>query len=243
MVVPYKNSDNPKKKQVAEMFNNISARYDFLNHALSFQIDKYWRRKTIKLLKKYSPEIILDVATGTADFAISASKIKPKKIIGIDISEGMLKIGKVKVQKKGLSGIIDLQLADSENLPFENNTFNAAIAGFGVRNFESLNTGLSEVLRVLQEGGCFFILEFSKPESGFFKLIYNFYFKRILPLIGRLISKDKSAYLYLYDSVGEFPSGKLFEKILAEVGYVNIQSVPLTFGIATIYIGHKHKSF
>ena len=241
-VVPYKNSEASKKKQVAEMFDNISAKYDFLNHVLSFQVDKYWRRKTIKLLKKYPHEIILDVATGTADFAIAARKANPQKVVGIDISEGMLEVGRVKIEKKKLSRMIELQVADSENLPFNDAAFDVAVAGFGVRNFESLEKGLAEVKRVLKKGGRFFILEFSKPESGLFRFFYQFYFKRILPLIGRIVSKDKSAYTYLHDSVGAFPSGKEFEKIMEQTGYCNIESIPLTFGIATIYVGQKPDS-
>ncbi|MBN1819103.1 MAG: bifunctional demethylmenaquinone methyltransferase/2-methoxy-6-polyprenyl-1,4-benzoquinol methylase UbiE [Prolixibacteraceae bacterium] len=242
-VVPYKDSDAPKKKQVAEMFNNISGRYDLLNHTLSFHVDKYWRKKTIRILSKYTPETILDIATGTADFAIEACKINPQKVTGIDISKGMLEIGRKKIIKKKLTDKIELMVADSENLPFEDNTFDSSVAGFGVRNFEDIEKGLSEVLRVLKIGGWFLILEFSKPQSGIFKMLYGFYFKRILPFIGKIVSKDRSAYLYLHDSVSEFPSGKKFEDILKRVGFVNISSVPLTFGIATIYKGQKSKSF
>jgi demethylmenaquinone methyltransferase / 2-methoxy-6-polyprenyl-1,4-benzoquinol methylase len=241
-VVPYKNSNDPKKKQVAGMFDNISGRYDFLNHTLSFNIDKTWRRKAVKILENYSPKFILDVATGTGDFAIAASKIKSDKIIGVDISEGMLKVGQEKIEKKRLSKIIELKLADSENLPFVDNHFDAAIAGFGIRNFESLEAGLSEVLRVLKEEAPFVILEFSKPESTPFKQLYQFYFKNILPAIGRLVSKDKSAYTYLFKSVGAFPSGKIFLDVMRKVGFVNNKMIPLTFGIATIYLGHKPKS-
>ncbi|MBN2774367.1 MAG: bifunctional demethylmenaquinone methyltransferase/2-methoxy-6-polyprenyl-1,4-benzoquinol methylase UbiE [Prolixibacteraceae bacterium] len=242
-VVPYKDSDAPKKKQVAEMFNNISGRYDLLNHTLSFHVDKYWRKKTIRILSKYTPETILDIATGTADFAIEACKINPQKVTGIDISKGMLEIGRKKIIKKKLTDKIELMVADSENLPFEDNTFDSSVAGFGVRNFEDIEKGLSEVLRVLKIGGWFLILEFSKPQSGIFKMLYGFYFKRILPFIGKIVSKDRSAYLYLHDSVSEFSSGKKFEDILKRVGFVNISSVPLTFGIATIYKGQKSKSF
>lgn len=241
-VLPYKHSKAPKKEQVARMFDNISKKYDFLNHALSFHIDKCWRNKAIRLLGESSPRIILDVATGTADFAISACKLNPEKIIGVDISEGMLKIGREKIENKCLDNIIELQVADSEELPFEQNYFDSAIAGFGVRNFESLNKGLSEVLRVLNVGGKFYILEFSKPEKGLFRVIFNFYFKRILPIIGKVVSKDKSAYKYLHDSVSEFPSGKQFCDVLKKAGYINIELVALTFGVATIYIAEKPKS-
>lgn len=237
--VPYKKSGDPKKKQIAEMFNKISSKYDFLNHALSFNIDKLWRWKTIRLLKPYAPQTILDVATGTADFAIAACDASPERIIGIDIAEEMLRIGNEKIHKKGLDSIIELQLADSENLPFKENMFDAAIAAFGVRNFESLEAGLSEIMRVLKVGGRFFILEFSKPESVPVKQIYQFYFRWILPFIGRVISKDKSAYTYLYDSVSEFPSGKSFTGIMGKVGFINNVSIPLTFGIASVYIGEK----
>jgi demethylmenaquinone methyltransferase / 2-methoxy-6-polyprenyl-1,4-benzoquinol methylase len=242
VTVPYKGSTDPKKKQVAGMFDHISSRYDFLNHALSFNIDRIWRRKAIKVLGKFPHESILDVATGTGDFAIEACKINPKKVTGIDISEGMLKIGKQKAGKKQLSAEIDFKVADSENLPFENGTFDAAIVAFGVRNFESPLVGLSEILRVLKHEGHIVILEFSKPESTPFKQVYRFYFRNILPMVGRVVSRDKSAYSYLFNSVDEFPSGETFIGLMLDAGFVNNELLRLTFGIATIYCGQKPKS-
>jgi len=241
-VLPYKESADNKKKQVAGMFDNISRHYDLLNHLLSLNIDKSWRRKAINLLKSYNPLSILDVATGTADFAISACRILPEKITGIDISEGMLSAGREKVANKGLSGTIELICADSENLPFPDKTYDAALAAFGVRNFENLEAGLSEVLRVLKAGAPFVILEFSKPGKTPFKQVYSAYFKYVLPFIGRIVSSDRSAYTYLHDSVVVFPYGKNFLEILGKVGFENTTMYPLTFGVATIYIGHKPKS-
>ena len=240
-VVPYNNSGDNKKKQVAEMFDNISGKYDFLNHLLSFNIDRLWRKKAIRILRGYKPERILDIATGTGDFAIAASKLNPQSITGIDISQGMLEIGKQKVVKKKLGNIIDLQLGDSENISFNNGAFDAAICAFGVRNFEVLEKGLSEILHVLKEGGVFIILEFSKPTQTPFKQLYNFYFKNVLPLIGRLVSKDMSAYTYLPESVGAFPSGNNLMDVLRKIGFRDERLIPVTFGIATIYVATKPK--
>jgi len=238
-VLPNKNSEQSKKDQVEEMFNNISPKYDLLNHLLSANIDRLWRKKAIKLLKLWQPKLILDVATGTADFAIAATVIKEARIIGIDISEGMLEVGRRKVEKSNLTEIIKLIKADSENLPFVNDKFDAAIVGFGVRNFESLKTGLSEIKRVLKPGSVFYILEFSKPVKSPYKQFYHFYFTRILPFIGRMVSKDSTAYTYLPESVNEFPDGDKFLAILAEVGFVENKCFPQTFGIASIYEAHK----
>ncbi len=240
--LPDKKSEQSKKQQVEEMFNNISQRYDLLNHLLSANIDKLWRKKAIKMLIPYKPELILDIATGTADFAIAATRIKDAKVIGIDISEGMLEVGRSKVEKKGLSNAIQLIKADSENLPFEDGKFDAAIVGFGVRNFEMLKTGLSEIKRVLKPGAVFFILEFSKPKKMPYKQIYRFYFTKILPLIGRLVSKHSNAYTYLPESVNEFPDGDKFLTILAEVGFVKNKCFSQTFGIASIYEAHKSEN-
>ncbi|WP_321367887.1 bifunctional demethylmenaquinone methyltransferase/2-methoxy-6-polyprenyl-1,4-benzoquinol methylase UbiE [uncultured Draconibacterium sp.] len=237
--LPYKQSQQSKKGQVAEMFDNISPRYDFLNHVLSLNIDKLWRKKTIKKLKPYRPKTILDIATGTGDFAIAALKLGDVNVTGIDISEGMLNIGKQKVAAKKLDNQIQFKKADSEKLPFEKNSFDAAIVGFGVRNFENLEKGLAEILRVIKPGGAFFVLEFSKPVSFPFKQIYMFYFTRILPLIGRIVSKDSRAYTYLHESVNEFPDGERFLTILANVGFVRNECYRQTFGIATIYKAHK----
>ena len=238
-VLPNKNSEQSKKDQVEEMFNNISPKYDLLNHLLSVNIDKLWRKKAINLLKPWQPELILDVATGTADFAIAATGIEGAKVVGIDISEGMLEVGRRKVEKKDLAEIIKLIKADSENLPFVNDKFDAAIVGFGVRNFENLKKGLSEIKRVLKPGGVFYILEFSKPEKSPYKQFYQFYFTRILPFIGRMVSKDSTAYTYLPESVNEFPDGEKFLTILAEVGFVGNKCFSQTFGIASIYEAHK----
>lgn len=237
--LPYKQSKQSKKGQVEEMFDNISHRYDFLNHVLSLNIDKIWRRKTIKKLRPYQPTSILDIATGTGDFAVAALKLGNVKVTGIDISEGMLNVGREKIKTKKLEDKIRFQKADSENLPFDDGAFDAAIVGFGVRNFENLEKGLSEIKRVLKPGGVFFVLEFSKPVSFPFKQIYMFYFMRILPLIGRMVSKDSRAYTYLPESVNEFPDGERFLSILADVGFVQNECYRQTFGIASIYKAHK----
>ncbi|GAB1450837.1 bifunctional demethylmenaquinone methyltransferase/2-methoxy-6-polyprenyl-1,4-benzoquinol methylase UbiE [Draconibacterium sp.] len=240
--LPNKNSEQSKKDQVEEMFDNISARYDLLNHLLSANIDKLWRRNTIKKLKSHHPKLILDIATGTGDFAIAATKIKESSVVGIDISEGMLEVGRRKILKKKLTDRIELIKADSEDLPFENNNFDAVIVGFGVRNFETLKKGLAEIERVLKPGGVFYVLEFSKPVKSPFKQMYQFYFTRILPLIGRMVSKDSRAYTYLPESVKEFPDGDKFLTILAEVGFVKNKCFSQTFGIASIYEAHKKEN-
>ncbi len=238
-VLPYKNKTDGKKEQVAEMFNNISARYDFLNHFLSLGIDIIWRKKAIKLLKSIQPKTILDVATGTGDFAIEALALNPNKVIGIDISSGMLEVGKVKMKKNGFDDRIEMLLGDSENLPFNDNHFDAITVGFGVRNFENLEKGLSEMNRVLRPGGKTAVLEFSKPKKFPIKQVYNFYFLNILPVIGKLVSKDSSAYTYLPESVNAFPEGIDFVEIYQKCGYKNITTYPLFFGIASIYLGEK----
>lgn len=239
--VPYNNSEQSKKSQVEEMFDNISSRYDLLNHLLSVSIDKVWRKRAIKKLMPYNPESVLDVATGTGDFAIAATKIKNVKVTGVDISEGMLEVGRKKIERLGFLQVIELLKADSENLPFRENNFDAATAGFGVRNFETLGKGLAEILRVLKPGGVFIVLEFSKPKKSPFKQLYYFYFKNILPLVGRLISKDHRAYTYLPESVNEFPDGKDFTTILEAVGFINGKCFPQSFGIASIYVAQKPK--
>ncbi|MGY6560201.1 MAG: bifunctional demethylmenaquinone methyltransferase/2-methoxy-6-polyprenyl-1,4-benzoquinol methylase UbiE [Nitritalea sp.] len=238
-VVPYKDKNEGKKQQVAEMFNNISPKYDFLNHLLSLGIDIQWRKKAVKLLKKDQPKLILDIATGTGDFAIEALALKPEKIIGVDISEGMLAEGKKKMKKKKLEHIIDLQLGDSEKLLFEDNKFDAVIVSFGVRNFENLEKGLSDMYRVLKPGGKTVIVEFSKPRAFPMKQLYNFYFTYILPQIGKVVSKDTSAYTYLPESVQVFPDGKDFLSVLEKVGFKQTVCKPLTFGISSIYVGVK----
>jgi len=238
-VIPYKEQQGGKKEQVATMFNNISKKYDFLNHFLSLGIDILWRKKAIKLLKPHQPKVMLDIATGTGDFALEALSLKPTKIIGIDISEGMLAVGKDKIKAKGVDSIIDLQLGDSENLPFDNDYFDAYTVGFGVRNFENLEKGLTEMLRVLKPNGKAVILEFSKPKKFPIKQVYNFYFNNILPGIGKLVSKDNAAYTYLPESVNAFPEGEEFVQILSKLGYKEIKNMPLMFGIASIYYASK----
>ena len=236
-VTPY-NSKEGKKKQVTKMFDNIAGSYDFLNHTLSFGMDNIWRKIAIKKLSN-NPATILDIATGTADFAISASKYTNATITGIDISQGMLDVGVEKINKKGLTDRIQLQLADSEKLPFQDNSYDAITAGFGVRNFEDLNKGLSEMYRTLKSGGKVAILEPSEPTHFPLKQFYNLYFHHILPFIGGIISKDKNAYTYLPDSVSAFPSGKDFLSELDKVGFKESKHIPLTFGIVSLYIAIK----
>ncbi len=228
-----------KKEDVSQMFNRIAPRYDFLNRFLSFGIDKIWRRKAIKILKKTEPKKILDLASGTGDLAIEMRKIKPQKIIGIDISEGMIEIGRQKVKKRGLEKMIELQIGDSENLNFPDNCFDAVTVAFGVRNFEHLEKGLQEMKRVLKNNGKLLILEFSLPKKNPFKALYLFYFKYILPIWGKIISRDKNAYTYLPATVMKFPSGKKFNEKLEETGFSDIENKELTFGIATIYTASK----
>lgn len=238
-VVPYKEENAGKKEQMAKMFNNISHRYDFLNHFLSLGIDRTWRKRAIGLLKASKPRFILDVATGTGDFAIQAMELQPEKVTGIDISEGMLEKGREKVEKLRLTSKIELLKGDSEDLKFGDNTFDAVTVGFGVRNFEDLEKGLSEIHRVLKPGATFVVLEFSRPRKFPMRQIYNFYFKNILPGLGRLISSDRSAYTYLPESVQVFPDGTDFENILKKVGFNETSCKPLTFGISSIYVARK----
>lgn len=228
-----------KKEQVEIMFNSIAHRYDFLNHFLSLGIDILWRKKAIRLLKKEQPKIILDIATGTADFAIEALALNPEKVIGVDISEKMLRVGKEKIRRKNLQHRIELQIGDSEKLLFQDNTFDAITVGFGVRNFENLEKGLADMHRVLKKNGTAVVLEFSKPHKFPVKQMYQFYFFNILPLIGRVVSKHHAAYTYLPESVNAFPDGKDFLTIFAKVGFEQVQWFPLTLGIASIYIGKK----
>lgn len=238
-VLPYKDTDSSKTEQVATMFNNISKRYDFLNHFLSLGIDILWRKKAVKMLKPYQPKMMLDIASGTGDFALEALKLNPTKIVGVDISEGMLNVGREKIKKRGVGHIIEMEVGDSENLRFEDNSIDAIIVAFGVRNFSNLRKGLSEFQRVLKPGGVAVILEFSKPRKFPFKQIYNFYFKYILPKIGKLISKDASAYTYLPESVNAFPDGPDFLNLLGDLSFKSATCKPLTFGISSIYIAEK----
>lgn len=239
VVKPYGDENSSKKHEVATMFNNISAKYDFLNHFLSLGIDKLWRKRAIRELKTSKPKKILDIATGTGDFALEALKINPQNVIGVDISEGMLKVGMEKMKTKQVDHIISLRLGDSENLPFEENTFDAITVGFGVRNFENLNKGLSEMLRVLKPGGKAVVLEFSKPRIFPVKQLFGFYSRVFIPFFGKMFSKDKRAYSYLPESVKVFPEGQTFLTILSEIGYSEVNSIRLSGGIATIYVGTK----
>jgi demethylmenaquinone methyltransferase/2-methoxy-6-polyprenyl-1,4-benzoquinol methylase len=238
-ILPYKERSDSKKEQVAKMFDNISHRYDFLNHFLSLGIDKLWRKKAINLLKAANPRLILDVATGTGDFALQALVINPDKVIGIDISEGMLEMGRKKIKRLDLDQKVELFQGDSENIPFEENKFDAVTVAFGVRNFENLEKGLSEIFRVLKPGAKLVVLEFSRPKGFPFKQIYNIYFKAVLPRIGRMISKDSAAYTYLPESVEAFPDGSDFLGILKKIGFKDTACKPLTFGISSIYTGQK----
>ncbi len=238
-VKPYKSKEGSKKEQVAEMFNNISHKYDFLNHFLSLGIDKLWRKKAIKILKKYQPKSLLDIATGTGDFAIEGLQLNPEKIVGVDISEGMMAMGREKLKKKGLDKKITLQYGDSENLPFDAATFDAITVGFGVRNFQNLEQGLADIKRVLTPNGTLVVLEFSKPKAFPIKQLFGFYSKYIIPFFGKLISKDDAAYTYLPESVEAFPEGDDFLNIMKKVGYTNTFRKPVSGGIATIYVGKK----
>jgi demethylmenaquinone methyltransferase/2-methoxy-6-polyprenyl-1,4-benzoquinol methylase len=234
-LTPYETGES-KKQQVATMFNNVAGTYDFLNHFFSVGIDKLWRRKLVNLIGINRPKLILDVATGTADLAIAETRLQPDKIIGVDISEKMLDVGREKIKKYPN---IELQTGDSENLQFPENTFDAVSVSFGVRNFENVPAGLSEMRRVLKPKGKVFILEFSKPSNWLVQKLYYFYFCNVLPFVGKLISKDARAYTYLPESVRLFPDGQKFVELLQQAGYKNIECKPLTFGISTIYIGEK----
>jgi len=239
MVVPYKHAPEGKKQQVAKMFDSISGRYDQLNHLLSLGIDRLWRRKAIHWLSKFEPKNILDVATGTGDFAIEAGKIQSAQIVGVDISEGMLEAGRKKISRLRLDQRISLQTGDSENLPFPDNTFDASIVAFGVRNFENLDKGLNEINRVMKPGGRFVILEISEPETFPWKQIFGLYFHYLLPVAGRLISRDRHAYQYLPESVSAFPKGNDFLLRMEQAGFKHSSWKKLTFGICAMYTGVK----
>jgi len=231
---------NNKRAEVESMFDSIAWRYDFLNHFLSFGTDRSWRRKAIRIIGRRSkPSTILDVATGTGDLAVASLKLKPVKVTGIDISEKMLEIGKVKIKKAGLSDIIELNRGDSENILYPDNSFDVSMVAFGVRNFSDPLAGLKEMRRVTKTGGIIMVLEFSRPVSFPFRQIYSFYFKNILPFFGRMFSKDKKAYTYLPDSVMSFPDNENFLKLLAEAGFTELEQKRLTGGIASIYSGIK----
>lgn len=240
VVVPDQSNPQSKKVQVEDMFDKIAPKYDLLNHTLSLNIDKIWRRKVVRILSKHTPNNVLDVATGTCDLAIAtARKIHPQSVSGIDLSEEMLSFGQKKVDSAGLSDIIKLQKADAENIPFADNTFDAITVAFGVRNFENLEAGLKEMHRVLKNDGICVILEFTMPRTFPVKQLYNFYFEYILPLIGRLVSSHKSAYTYLPESVKAFPQRKEFIEIMSLCGFKSARFKALSCGIASIYIGTK----
>jgi demethylmenaquinone methyltransferase/2-methoxy-6-polyprenyl-1,4-benzoquinol methylase len=238
-VTPYKESDLGKKDQVRSMFNTISKEYDRLNRIITLGIDVSWRKKVVRLVKANRPESVLDVATGTGDLALLLNKSGASKIIGLDIAEAMLEVGRRKVTDNGLEDSIEMVLGDSEALPFEEGAFDAATVAFGVRNFEDLEKGLSEIYRVLRPGGIFVILETSVPTRFPFRQGYNFYTRKILPVIGRIFSRDKSAYTYLSNSAQAFPHGQAFNNILAKIGFIDIENKPQTFGVASIYVAKK----
>lgn len=240
MIKPYREKPEDKKQQVKHMFDNIAGKYDFFNHFFSFGIDKFWRTKAIALLKDYQNGVILDIATGTADMAIQAcKKFKNIKITGVDISENMLKIGMEKVKREGLSDRIILMNEDSESLPFNEFFFDAAMVAFGVRNFGDIESGLTEIHRVLKPGALFIVLEFSKPHVIVFGKLYTFYFKNILPFVAGIFSKDGKAYKYLPASVMAFPEKQDFISLLQKTGFSECSFNSLTFGVATIYKGRK----
>lgn len=239
MVTPYKDSSLGKKEQVAQMFDTISGNYDGLNRVISFGTDIKWRKKVLSIVQAKNPTTILDIATGTGDLAILLSKTKAEKIIGLDISAGMLEVGKKKIVQKKLDNRIKMILGDSENLPFEDNSIDAITVAFGIRNFENLEKGLSEIVRVLKPNGVFVILETSVPQKFPFKQGYQFYTSYILPLIGRLFSKDNSAYAYLSESASVFPFGEELNNILRKIGFIEVKALPQTFGVATIYSASK----
>jgi demethylmenaquinone methyltransferase/2-methoxy-6-polyprenyl-1,4-benzoquinol methylase len=238
-ITPYKDSELGKKEQVAQMFDTISGNYDGLNRVISFGIDIKWRKKVLQLVSDKNPKTVLDIATGTGDLAILMTKTSAEKIIGLDISAGMLDVGRNKIKAKNLSNKIEMILADSENMPFDDNTFDAITVAFGVRNFENLEKGLTEILRVLKPNGIFVILETSVPEKTPYKQGYTFYSKNILPLIGKLFSKDNSAYQYLSESASVFPYGEALNNILRKIGFIEVKAMPQTFGVATIYSASK----
>ena len=238
-VVPYDELTLSKKKQVELMFDRIAFRYDLMNRLLSFGIDVSWRKKIVKKLQPLQPKLILDIATGTGDVALMLAPLNPTEIVGIDISEEMLEIGRRKISEKNLQSLISLQQADSEDIPFANNKFDAITVAFGVRNFENLEQGLSEIYRVLKPDGCFVVLEFSKPKSFPFKQLYDFYFKNVCPLLGKWITHEKEAYDYLHRSVNAFPEGESFLLILKKTGFNQTECKPLSFGISSLYTARK----
>ena len=238
-VTPYKDPQRGKKEQVTSMFDAISGEYDGLNRVISFGIDVKWRKRVVEILKEKSPDTILDIATGTGDLAIHLTKTGASRIVGLDISRGMLEVGKKKVLEKKLEGIVDMVVGDSEHLEFKDNSFDAVTVAFGVRNFEDLKQGLSEIYRVLKPKGTLVVLETSVPTKTPYKQGYSFYSRYILPTIGKIFSKDRSAYRYLSESASVFPHGQAFNNILGEIGFIGMENKPQTFGVASIYIASK----
>ena len=235
IIKPYKNSDLGKKEQVAKMFDAISKNYDGLNRVISLGIDVKWRKKVVKIVGKNKPKQILDIATGTGDLALMMAGLSPDKIIGLDISEGMLAVGKEKIAKVNLSEKIEMVVGDSEEMPFDDDTFDAITVSFGVRNFANLDKGIKEIARVLKPSGVLVILETSNPLKFPFRQGYKLYTHLFLPIIGKLFSKDKVAYSYLSESANSFPFGAAFNNILQKNGFTSTEDTPVTFGVATIY--------
>jgi len=238
-VTPYNDANRTKKEQVEEMFDNIAHRYDFLNHLLSLGIDITWRKKAVKFIGTIQPKKILDVASGTGDFAFEALALKPEKVVGFDLSEGMMNYGRAKAAKLNVSDTVQFVKGDSEKMPFDDNSFDAVTVGFGVRNFENLEAGLREMYRVARVGGKVAILEASQPQNTIIRALYGLYFGNVVPMIGRLFSKDARAYSYLPESVKAFPEGFEFVKILENIGFRNIKWQPLTFGACAFYSMEK----
>lgn len=238
-ITPYKDSDLGKKEQVTQMFDTISKNYDGLNRVISLGIDVKWRKKVVEIVAKNKPKQILDIATGTGDLALMMASLNPDKIVGLDISAGMLEVGKQKIAKKKLSDKIEMIVGDSEQMPFKNNTFDAITVSFGVRNFANLDKGIKEIARVLKPTGVLVILETSNPTKFPFKQGYKLYTNIFLPIIGKLFSKDKVAYSYLSESANSFPFGEAFNNILKKNGFTHTEDSPVSFGVATIYTARK----
>ena len=238
-VKPNPNNPETKKKQVTQMFNGISRSYDTLNRIITLGVDVLWRKRVVREIQKHKHDVLLDIATGTGDLVIALSKLKTKKIIGLDISPGMLEIGKQKVKAEGLDQRIDMQLGDSEALAYDDNTFDGVTIAFGVRNFEHLDLGLQEICRVLKPHGTLVILETAVPQNPILKSLYSFYTQKVMPFIGKMFSKNRTAYQYLSDSAAAFPCGKAFHNILKKNGFISIEDFPQTLGVASIYVGKK----
>lgn len=238
-ITPYKSSTLSKKEQIAQMFDTISGNYDGLNRVISFGIDVRWRKKVLALVSQRNPKTVLDIATGTGDLALLMAETSAEKIIGLDISAGMLEVGRKKIASANLSNKIEMVLADSESMPFDDNSFDAITVAFGIRNFEHLDLGLQEILRVLKPNGIFVVLETSNPTKTPYKQGYSLYTKYLLPLIGKVFSKDKAAYNYLSESASVFPFGEALNNILRKNGFIEVLAEPQTFGVATIYSASK----